>query len=576
MLDFIVLSLLSMITGLSTLENPYGNDGTVVNSKTAQVISDKLKNEKTLLEEAYLDLKSAQDKFGYSQARSEAMQQLEAQLAATDLQIEILEKKDLAGVDVKESKSLSNDAATLPSKYRTAMANITGSKNSGGGSSDGNILDAFNFGDPGNLNFNALKETRRVLGVTTVSEEDLKKQSADSEEVQKLQDILRSKDLELAVLSKNLKLKEAEYVKLENINVNLKDTIRKKDGEILVLTEAGHRKDRAILAANQELKISRRKLAGKEREVGVRVKEVKSVQKVLTHAVKDLSKTRAVAAKAQEEARDARTKLVTVREDLAQLRKRIEGNVLDYYDQTVQNIRVYMEQERFFANRRDVQSLYLPVIRVENKPMVISLFRFLSGSKPGEPMELESVINFIGTSFDPDGSETTGYPVKGTLTIPRKDIRVGCFELSEYNGKTLSFLTFSDLKRRGLQNLYLFKANSFGRDGGSLEGRCSQSLRANDEYLYIRNGLATSSEAMAEEGDLVMSKEGGFVGIVVGVSRFENGTSEAKCFVFPDDFRLRNSIHIRLEKAPGAKYLTDFDTIGAKLLPRLKQLEQTW
>ena len=172
MLDFIVLSLLSMITGLSTLENPYGNDGTVVNSKTAQVISDKLKNEKTLLEEAYLDLKNAQDKFGYSQARSEAMQRLEAQLAATDLQIEILEKKDIAGVDVKENKSLSNDAANLPSKYRHSMSQIAGSSKSGSGSSDGNILDAFNFGEPGELNFNALKETRRILGVTTISEDE--------------------------------------------------------------------------------------------------------------------------------------------------------------------------------------------------------------------------------------------------------------------------------------------------------------------------------------------------------------------------------------------------------------------
>ena len=142
MLDSIVLSLLSMITGLSTLENPYGNDGTVVNTKTAQVIADKLKNEKSLLEEAYLDLKAAQDKFGYSQARSEAMQKLEAQLAATDLQLEILQKKDIENVDVKESRSLTNEAATLPSKYRSAMSKISSSSGSGG-ASDGNILDAF-------------------------------------------------------------------------------------------------------------------------------------------------------------------------------------------------------------------------------------------------------------------------------------------------------------------------------------------------------------------------------------------------------------------------------------------------
>ena len=99
-------------------------------------------------------------------------------------------------------------------------------------------------------------------------------------------------------------------------------------------------------------------------------------------------------------------------------------------------------------------------------------------------------------------------------------------------------------------------------------------MKENDEYLYIRNALETSSEAMAEEGDLVMTKEGGFVGIVVSVTRFENGRSEAKCFVFPDAFRLRNSIRIAIDKNEKSKYLSDFDTIGGKLLPRLKKLEQ--
>ena len=571
MLDFIVLSLLSMITGLSTLENPYGNDGTVVNTKTAQVIADKLKNEKSLLEEAYLDLKAAQDKFGYSQARSEAMQKLEAQLAATDIQLEILEKKDISNVDVKESKSLSNEAATLPSKYRSAMSRISGSSG-GGAASDGNILDAFEFGEPGNLNFSAVKDTQRILGFTSVQSDD--ENRIDSEELRKMQDALRGKDLEIAAINKTLKAREQDIKNLENDKNLLQKDIAQKDVKITELTETVFQKDKVILANKNQLRISRTRLARKEKEVGVRVEQVKSMQGIVTTAIKDLSKTRAVAEEAKKEANEAKIELVSVKENLSQLRKRIEGNVLDYYDQTVQNIRIYMEQERFFSNKRNTQSMYLPVIRVENKPVVISLFRLLCGGKFGEEMELESVLRYVSRAYMPDGSDTKGESVKGFLTVPRKDIRVGLLELEEYHGKTLSFLTFSDLKRRGLQNLYLFKANSFGHDGGSLENRCSLSLKENDEYLYIRNALATSSEAIAEEGDLVMSKEGGFVGIVVGVTRYENGRSEAKCFVFPDTFRLRNSIRIGIDKENGKKYLDDFETIGAKLLPRLQQLEQ--
>lgn len=575
MFDFIVLSMLSMITGLSTLENPYGNDGTVVNTKTAQVIADKLKNEKSLLEEAYLDLKAAQDKFGYSQARSEAMQKLEAQLAATDLQLEILEKKDLENVDVKESSSLTKDAATLPSKYRSAMSKIS-SSSGGGDASNGNILDAFKFGEPGNLNFAALKDTKRILGFAAVREEEqtLAEEKINSEELQKLQDTIRAKDLEIAAVNKTLRAKEEDIRNLQSEKVILQKDIQHKAVQIGELTETVHRKDKVILANQQQIKIGRKRLERKEREVGVRVEEIHSTRKVLTRAITDLSKTRKVAETAKKEAAQVKEKLITVNEDLKQLRKRIEGNVLDYYDTTVQNIRIYMEQERFWSNRRAVQNLFLPVIRLENKPVVISLFRLLAPNPAGEEMELENVLQYVCKAYSPAGDDIHGANVTGFLTIPRKDIRVGCLELSDYPGKTLSFLTFSDIKRRGLQNMYLFKANSFGHDGGSLENRCSLSLRENDEYLYIRNALETSSEAMAEEGDLVMTKEGGFVGIIVSVDRFENGTSEARCFVFPDTFRLRNSIRISIDKNSDSKYLQDFDTVGAKLLPRLQKLEQ--
>ena len=272
MLDFIVLSLLSMITGLSTLENPYGNDGTVVSTKTAQVIADKLKNEKSLLEEAYLDLKAAQDKFGYSQARSEAMQKLEAQLAATDLQLEIMQKKDIENVDVKESRSLSNEAAILPTKYRSAMSKISGSTG-GASSADGNILDAFEFGEPGNLNFGALKEAKRVLGFTSIQESEQAQaaEKINSEEMQKLQDTIRAKDLELAAVRKTVQARERDIQVLQNEKVVLQKDIQQKAVQIGELNETVHRKDKVILANQQQIRISRKKLERKEKEVGVRV-----------------------------------------------------------------------------------------------------------------------------------------------------------------------------------------------------------------------------------------------------------------------------------------------------------------
>ena len=576
MLDFIVLSLLSMITGLSTLENPYGNDGTVVNTKTAQVIADKLKDEKSLLEEAYLDLKEAQERFGYSQARSEAMQKIEAQLAATDIQLEILEKKDITNVDVKESQSLSNEAATLPSKYRSAMSQIPGTKSSSS-ASDGNILDAFNFGEPGNLDLNALQNTTKTaLGFTTEDKESELEIKLNSEEVRRLQNLLSQKETELAAVQKNLEVTQENVKNLIAERAALQQENQQQEQQITQLNETVFRKDKVIVENTRRIRNAQNVIEQKKREVNVRVEEVKKVQNTLVRAIKDMSQYRAAAETAKQEAEDVKVELDTVRQDFKYLRQRIEGNVLDYYDQTVQNIRIYMEQERFFANKRRTQNLFLPVVRVENKPVVISLFRLLCANDMQEEFEVNDVLNYTCKAYTPDGSDPNGEKINGYLTVPRKDIRVGCLELDGYIGKTLSFLTFSDIKRRGQKDLYLFKVDSFGRDGGTLEGRCSLSLRKNDAYLYIRNALETSSEAKAEEGDLVMTKEGGFVGIVVSVMKFENGTSEAKCFIFPDNFRMRNSIRINIDKSSKDKYITDFNDKIPSILQQLETLEQTW
>ena len=576
MLDFIVLSLLSMITGLSTLENPYGNDGTVVNTKTAQVIADKLKDEKSLLEEAYLDLKEAQERFGYSQARSEAMQKIEAQLAATDIQLEILEKKDITNVDVKESQSLSNEAATLPSKYRSAMSQIPGAKSSSS-ASDGNILDAFNFGEPGNLDLNALQNTTKTaLGFTTEDKESELEIKLNSEEVRRLQNLLSQKETELAAVQKNLEVTQENVKNLVAERTALQQENQQQEQQITQLNETVFRKDKVIVENTRRIRNAQNVIEQKKREVNVRVEEVKKVQNTLVRAIKDMSQYRAAAETAKQEAEDVKVELDTVRQNFKDLRQRIEGNVLDYYDQTVQNIRIYMEQERFFANKRRTQNLFLPVVRVENKPVVISLFRLLCANDMQEEFEVNDVLNYTCKAYTPDGSDPNGEKINGYLTVPRKDIRVGCLELDGYTGKTLSFLTFSDIKRRGQKDLYLFKVDSFGRDGGTLEGRCSLSLRKNDAYLYIRNALETSSEAKAEEGDLVMTKEGGFVGIVVSVMKFENGTSEAKCFIFPDNFRMRNSIRINIDKSSKDKYIIDFNDKIPSILQQLETLEQTW
>ena len=106
----------------------------------------------------------------------------------------------------------------------------------------------------------------------------------------------------------------------------------------------------------------------------------------------------------------------------------------------------------------------------------------------------------------------------------------------------------------------MFKSGSFGKESVSLNGRCSLDLAAGKPQLYIRNtGRGPAGELKAEPGDFIITKQGDFVGIVTGIENFDMGRrQEAKCFVFPEDFKWDGAKTIRLDKAPDAEYFENF------------------
>lgn len=98
------------------------------------------------------------------------------------------------------------------------------------------------------------------------------------------------------------------------------------------------------------------------------------------------------------------------------------------------------------------------------------------------------------------------------LTLPDEP-RVAAMEFNLAGRAPLEVMTIEKLKKRGLEELFLFKTSSFGKQSAGLAGRCSLDFTSGDRYLYIRNtGRGTGSELRAEPGDLVLTKEGDFVG----------------------------------------------------------------
>ena len=103
-------------------------------------------------------------------------------------------------------------------------------------------------------------------------------------------------------------------------------------------------------------------------------------------------------------------------------------------------------------------------------------------------------------------------------------------------------------------------SGTFGRESVELDGRCSLDVSSDVPYIFIRNS-GSRSELKAEPGDLVLTREGDFAGIVVdnkarGFARGE----EARAFVFADAKVWESPRLIPFDKPRDARYFDAFSS----------------
>ena len=166
-------------------------------------------------------------------------------------------------------------------------------------------------------------------------------------------------------------------------------------------------------------------------------------------------------------------------------------------------------------------------------------------------------------------------PVTGPALCLAEDSRVCLFPVEAGKAEPIQAITFGALRERGLDNLTLFKSGTFSKDSADITGRCSVSLEQGDNHLYIRNPNRSSSELKADVGDIVISKEGFFVGVVVKVSSSDLGqTSTAQCYVFPGEPDLAKALQLRLTKEPSQTLFYDFVERHEELRKRAEQLDK--
>lgn len=269
---------------------------------------------------------------------------------------------------------------------------------------------------------------------------------------------------------------------------------------------------------------------------------------------------------------DKQRDLAETRKEAEELKKMLSNDVLTSYNASALELSFHLVNDRLFNNIVIDKSFFLPAVTLGGRNWLVSAFRDTTGlnlhSGYTKVTELEYKVRR-------PQSKDKWNAVTGPALCLAEDARVCIFPVDAGKAEPVRAITFDALRERGVDNLTLFKSATFSKDSADITGRCSVSMEQGDNYLYIRNPNRSSSELKAEVGDIVLSKEGLFVGVVVKVSSADLGqTSTAQCYVFPGEPDLTKALQLHLTKEPSQTLYYDFVDKHESLRKVTEQLDK--
>ena len=575
MCDFLVSAMLSMLIGMS----PHGQSGhmgkgALLDRGSTAIILDALRRRGAELENMREQLREAQAREGFSEAREAQLKALAEQLAETLAKSELLEdklklhpenagaltpqalqqkleeeirKRTLAGVQRKEAE------AELE-RMRNSLQSVSG-----------NLA---------TLNTNYAVSQQQLADARKAIEEREQKLENTGGELTRTREELAAQRNELANVRSTLESELARLAEVRTRAQALESNLSFTRGR---LSAAERELAEARSAAEQNRKLAARR----EMEVRDTQRQLADARKAMLKAVNDYSRVKseldrskeAISAAAdaraeaernlaakQGEADTALARLEATKKELQAAEEKLRSDVLERYDASVIRLTFALNEKRLLLDQKGGGVFYLPLVNIAGKTVMPGFHKQLFG-------DAEYALNFdrvdrleyrVNVTSAP--LEEAGTQLRGPLLLFPGEPRLAAIEFNVRGRKPLAALTIDALKQRGLDDLFLFKPGTFGKESAPISDRCSLDLGSGGPQLYIRNtGRGSGSELRAEPGDFIITKQGDFVGIVTGIENFDMGRrQEAKCYVLPADFKWDGAKTIRLEKAAGAEYFEDF------------------
>lgn len=570
--DFLVSAMLSMMTGM--VPSHTGGTGVGLDENTTQVLLAQLDASKKELERVRRELREAAEKVG-SRKYDAQLREIAKQLAQNRLKREQLEellrrKPTNTGKLSPETLKKNLDEEKLK-RYQTEIELRERLESLRRAQADIKDYRA----ESANLR-KELTESGKALRDMTKSYGEAQRQIARAEaDAANERKIAAGKDAEIARKEAEISRKDADLSRKEADLAAVRDALKEMSTRVGQSETQTRKLQNSLAYTTGKLSTTERDLAGYRDRINRMHRELSSItlqrnealrnrdemEKLvrktvadLTRAQTDLEQTRIAAEKDHKKAITAEAKLTAAKTMLEDTRRQLQSNVLESYSEAAVRLRILLLEERFIMNQRGGGLYYLPLVKFNNRTFLTGHFRTFAGNAE-VPLMFRDIITLAYRGVKP-GSNNKEINISGPLLSLPQEPRVAAIETKLPGIKPLEVLTRSQLAKRGTARLYLFKNRSFGRESAELGGRCSYDLFNKSGNLIIRNALrGTGSELRAEPGDIVLSGEGKFVGIVTDLRSEDLGRRQtARVYVFPDEKVWENPEKIRIYKESG-KYV---------------------
>jgi hypothetical protein len=442
---------------------------------------------------------------------------------------------------------------------------------------------------------NQLQTTKQYASKQSKQLSMVKKQlSQTSASLKSTSERLVSTQSTLGAKVNDLQLATGKITKLENISKETRITLSYTKGKLSAIkSELGATKSNldktrnTLFSANVELINARKQLNSMKSILNKAVSELSAKEQALKEKNLALAQTREELSSSFHELKAAKSNLSqtistlkTTKSTLKQTNSRLKtveekltSDALKKYSQSTVKLSFAISEDRMFLSDYTASAnWFTPLISLNGKIWLIGYFNSLTGINKISGHSKVTALTYAIT--EPDGKHKTK-KLNGPILVLKEDPRACLIEAPKSKKPAMKAITFSELKTRGIEDLYLFKNSTFGKKSGKLDGRCSLNLEPGKQYLHIRNSTrSTDAIIKAELGDFVISKQGEFIGIIVSVETGDFGKkSVAKCFIIPDKFNLAQALKVPLQRGSGEKYYDLFAEKVAKIKQTVKRLK---